>query len=117
VTEDPSLAPVLDAARFAELDADFGPDGAREIVAAFLVETDRQLASIDDAVAGGATGDGVAREAHGVKGGAMLVGASRLQEAAMDLERTARAGADARGAAAALRAAWEATRPRLAPVG
>lgn len=117
MTEDLSRAPVLDDARFAELDADFGPDGAREIVAAFLVETDRQLATIDDAAAGGATGDAVAREAHGVKGGAMLVGATRLQEAAVDLERTARAGADVRGAAAALRAAWDDTRPRLASVG
>lgn len=105
--------PVLDAARHAELDADFGAEGAQEIVASFVAETDRQLATIEAAAATGGTGDEVAREAHGVKGGAMLVGAPWLQEAAYDLERTARARHDVAVAVASLRRAWDATRARL----
>lgn len=114
MTAGPSPYPVLDETRFAELDADFGTAGAQEIVGSFIEETDRQLAMIEAAAASGATGDEVARQAHGVKGGAMLVGATWLQEAAFDLERTARAGHDLGGGAAALRRAWDATRARLA---
>ncbi|PTL54256.1 MULTISPECIES: Hpt domain-containing protein [Solirubrobacterales] len=114
MTQDIAGLPVLDDGRFGELEADFGPEGAREIVDGFVQETDRQLGAIVAAVTAGTIDETLVREAHGVKGGAMLVGATRLQQAAYDLERTARAGVDPAHAAAVLRDAWAATRARLA---
>lgn len=108
---DPSAPqPVIDAARYAELGSDFGPEGAQEIVRAFVDETDRQVAAIL-AASGGP--DQIAADAHGVKGGAMLVGAALLQEAALELEQRARNGADLEQAIGAISAAWALTRAEL----
>jgi HPt (histidine-containing phosphotransfer) domain-containing protein len=112
VSEQGAPAPVLDPDRFAELAADFGEEGARELIDALIAETDRQLTA---ATAAHEAGDraALAHEAHGVKGGALLVGATRLHAAAAALERAARDGAATHGGLDALSAAWASTRPCL----
>lgn len=102
---------VIDEGRYAELLTAFGPDGAAELVTAWLDGTPAQIADIvqtrDAAVL-----DGLARSAHKLRGGSLMVGAAELERVAGVVERAARDGVIA-PEAALIESVWDATASAL----
>ena len=87
-----------------------------ELIDAFLADSATQLQAIDIAVAAGDP-EAVVRPAHTLKSASATLGAMQLSTSARTLEMAGRAGsidgAEARQAAAGIRAAWDATAAAL----
>jgi len=90
----PDVLPVLDPAVLKQLLAlDGGGKGLlKEMAVLFREDIGGRLTAIEAALAAGNI-DGIAQEAHAIKGAAGAVGARRLQSQAQEIERGARAGA------------------------
>lgn len=86
--------PVLDPAVLKQLLAlDGGGKGLlKEMAQLFREDIGGRLTGIESALAAGNM-EGIAQEAHAIKGAAGAVGARRLQAQAQEIERGARAGA------------------------
>jgi signal transduction histidine kinase/FixJ family two-component response regulator/HPt (histidine-containing phosphotransfer) domain-containing protein len=78
-----SVFPPLDPKAWAELVADLGQDGAREMVAIFIVETRARLARLQTGCSDAADFE---REVHTLKGAARTAGAAELGDLAATLE-------------------------------
>ena len=90
----PDTPPVLDPAVLKQLLAlDGGGKGLlKEMAQLFREDIGGRLTAIEAALAAGNV-EGIAQEAHAIKGAAGAVGARRLQAQAQEIERGARAGA------------------------
>jgi histidine phosphotransfer protein HptB len=82
--------PVLDHAVLAEIRS-LGADFLDEIVAVFVVDAAARLARLHAVCTAGA-GDAIRKEAHGLKGGALGVGAARMAEICSAIEQNAGTG-------------------------
>ena len=85
-----TLAPVLDSAVLTELEV-LGAEVVNEIVELFIADVPQRLTKLQQAIAARA-GDTILREAHGLKGSALGIGAARLAELCAAIEHDARAG-------------------------
>lgn len=90
----PDTLPVLDPAVLKQLVAlDGGGKGLlKEMAQLFREDISGRLVAIEAALAAGNL-EGIAQEAHAIKGAAGAVGARRLQNFTQEIERGARAGA------------------------
>ncbi|HTL97286.1 MAG TPA: Hpt domain-containing protein [Holophagaceae bacterium] len=90
----PDTPPVLDPAVLKQLVVlDGGGKGLlKEMAQLFREDIGGRLEAIEAALAAG-NSEGIAQEAHAIKGAAGAVGARRLQALAHEIERGARAGA------------------------
>jgi HPt (histidine-containing phosphotransfer) domain-containing protein len=79
-----SSLPVLDETSLAEL-RDLGPEAFDEVVLLFATDVPQRLARLHQAVTMGEA-DAVRREAHGLKGGALAVGAVKMAHLCAALE-------------------------------
>ncbi|HWW82189.1 MAG TPA: Hpt domain-containing protein [Vicinamibacterales bacterium] len=86
-----ALLPVLDRCVLDELREAAGDEMIDEVIHVFLEDAPMRLTALGAAVGDGIV-EAVAREAHGLKGSALGVGASRMAQACEMLEHTARAG-------------------------
>lgn len=77
---------LIDEERFAELRHEFPADVVAEVVATFRETTPPMVEELVQAVRAG-DADAVARAAHRVKGGCMVIGALALEQVAGALER------------------------------
>jgi histidine phosphotransfer protein HptB len=82
--------PILDASVLSELQT-LGPDLVAEIFDLFLADVPSRLVKLQHAIDDRST-DLVLREAHGLKGSALGVGASRLASLCAAIEHDAREG-------------------------
>ena len=82
--------PVLDTVVLTELEV-LGADMVGEIVGLFVADVPQRLAKLHDAIAEQSQ-DAILREAHGLKGSALAVGAARLAGLCAAIEHDARAG-------------------------
>ena len=80
--------PVLDESVLSELQT-LGPDVVAEIVDLFLADVPMRLRKLKDAISAHSR-DAVLREAHGLKGSALGVGAARLAHLCAAIECDAR---------------------------
>lgn len=89
----PDTLPVLDSAVLKQLMVlDGGGKGLlKEMAQLFREDIGGRLEALDAALAAGNT-EGLAQEAHAIKGAAGAVGARRLQNLANELERASRSG-------------------------
>ncbi|HET6329502.1 MAG TPA: Hpt domain-containing protein [Holophagaceae bacterium] len=89
----PDTLPVLDPAVLKQLVAlDGGGKGLlKEMAQLFREDIGGRLVAIEAALAAG-NPEGIAQEAHAIKGAAGAVGARRLQNLTQEIERGARAG-------------------------
>ena len=87
-----------------------------ELIEAYLADSAAQLEAIEQAWSAG-DAEALVRPAHTLKSASATLGAMPLSVAARTLESAARSGSldgdDARGAAAAIRPAWEAASAAL----
>jgi CheY-like chemotaxis protein/HPt (histidine-containing phosphotransfer) domain-containing protein len=107
--------PPLDDDRFGELHRDFPPEVVREVVHAFIDSTPPIIERIVLAAEGEDHLE-VSQGAHRLKGGCLAVGASALNDLAVELESLGKEGAPAeplRETASRLEDAWLATRAAL----
>ena len=88
-TTEPEV-PVLDDAVLADLET-LGPDVVGEIVELFLLDVPGRLATLQRAL-DDRRGETVHREAHGLKGSALSIGATRLAAVCAAIEHAARQG-------------------------
>ena len=82
--------PVLDSAVLTELEM-LGAEVVKEIVELFIADVPQRLSKLQQAIAARA-GDAILREAHGLKGSALGIGAARLAELCATIEHDAKAG-------------------------
>ena len=82
--------PVLDESVLSELQT-LGADVVAEIFALFVTDVPTRLAKLQQAI-DTRSGDAVLREAHGLKGSALAVGAARLANLCLAIEHDAREG-------------------------
>lgn len=82
----PEVEPALDGAHLDQLRAALGPKRLRSLLDLFLTELDQRPNQLRDHLLAGRL-DQVKTEAHSLKGAAWSVGATRLGEAAMAMER------------------------------
>lgn len=88
----PGVAPpLINRCTLGQLEEDVGAELLPEILATFLVETERRLGLLA-ARAGAGDADGAAHEAHALKGGSGTFGAMALRQAAFEMEQAGRAG-------------------------
>jgi HPt (histidine-containing phosphotransfer) domain-containing protein len=108
-----SSSPVLDVTVLEELSA-IDEGIVADLVHAFTSDVPLRLAALRSSVSA-ASGNDILREAHGLKGGACAVGATRMAEVCALIEDDARAGrfADATLRAGRLQAEFEAVRVAL----
>ena len=85
-----TLTPILDSAVLTELEM-LGAEVVNEIVELFIADVPQRLTKLQHAIAARA-GDAILREAHGLKGSALGIGAARLAELCAAIEHDARAG-------------------------
>jgi histidine phosphotransfer protein HptB len=89
--------PVLDESVLSELQT-LGADVVAEIFALFVTDVPTRLAKLQQAI-DARSGDAILREAHGLKGSALAVGAARLANLCLAIEHDAREGQLDRAAA------------------
>src|SRR5215510_12747486 len=88
-TAEPST-PVVDQSVLSELET-LGPDVVAEILELFITDAPARLAKLREAVSAQSR-DGIVREAHGLKGSALAVGAVRFAMLCAAVEHAAREG-------------------------
>ncbi len=107
-------AAALDESRIARLRAVFPGEEATTMLVRIAAEVMNELARLEDGLAAGDHA-AVATAAHSIRGSAQMIGASRLSDAATEVEliageRPAASDEQVSGGVAALREAWEHTR-------
>jgi signal transduction histidine kinase/CheY-like chemotaxis protein/HPt (histidine-containing phosphotransfer) domain-containing protein len=99
----------IDPARLHDLRSLFPGGEAAEMLLALTTEVDDELGRLDAALKAD-DGPGVAAAAHSIRGSAQLIGATRLTDAAAEVEHLAETKPPSQTAVAALREAWEQAR-------